>query len=75
MDERELYVTIEMMQVLTTQLESHYEFLMACKSDDNSALLNLYKTRNRMNSILKNLYSAEKDLIEYSIEYCEVDKQ
>lgn len=74
MDEKELYVTIEMMQVMTMQLETHYEFLMACKSDDNNALLNLYKSRNRMNNILKNLYNAEKDLIEYSIEYCGVPR-
>ena len=74
MDERELYINIERMQVLTSKLERHYEFLMACKSDDNYALLNLYKSRNRMNSILKSLYNAEKEMIEYSIEFSGAEK-
>jgi len=31
-------------------------------------MVNLYNTRHKLNGILKNLYEAEKQLIEYSFE-------
>ncbi len=68
MTEKELISTLESMNTVTYQLEKHYEFLLLCKSDDKEAMVNLYNTRHKLNSILKNLYEAEKQLIEYSFE-------
>jgi len=68
MTEKELISTLEKMTTVTRNLEKHYEFLLICKSDDKEAMVNLYSTRHKLNSILKNLYEAEKQLIEYSFE-------
>ena len=68
MTEKELISTLESMNTVTYQLEKHYEFLLLCKSDDKDEMVNLYNTRHKLNSILKNLYEAEKQLIEYSFE-------
>jgi len=68
MTEKELISTLESMNLVTHQLERHYEFLLLCKSDDKEAMVNLYNTRHKLNAILKNLYEAEKQLIEYSFE-------
>jgi len=68
MTEKELISTLDKMNSLTFKLEKHYEFLLLCKSDDKEAMVNLYTTRHKLNSILKNLYEAEKQLIEYSFE-------
>ena len=65
---KELISTLENMNSVTFQLEKHYEFLLLCKSDDKESMVNLYNTRHKLNSILKNLYEAEKQLIEYSFE-------
>ena len=68
MTEKELILTLENMTSVTRKLEKHYEFLLICKSDDKEAMVNLYNTRHKLNGILKNLYEAEKQLIEYSFE-------